>query len=124
MYPPIFPAVNASSAVRALLKTGSGPLRFFQFGYNDDQPQTYPYAVWQRVGGAPENYLGDVPEIDNYTIQVDIYGKSADSVRQVAAAVRDSIESVSHITSWLGESRDPDTKNFRFTFVSDWWTPR
>lgn len=124
MYPPIYPAVAASPACVALLKSGTGPIRFYQFGVNEEQPQTYPYAVWQRVGGLPENYLGQTPDIDTFTVQVDVYAKSADQARTVATALRDAIEPVAHITGWFGESRDPDTKNYRFTFQTDWWTPR
>jgi len=124
VYPPIYPAVAASPACVALLKSGTGPVRFYQFGINEEQPQTYPYAVWQRVGGLPENYLGQTPDIDSFTVQVDVYAKSADQARTVATALRDAIESVAHITGWFGESRDPDTKNYRFTFQTDWWTSR
>lgn len=124
MYPPIYPAVAASPACVALLKSGTGPIRFYQFGINEEQPQTYPYAVWQRVGGVPENYLGQTPDIDTFAVQVDVYAKSADQARTVATALRDAIEPVAHITGWFGESRDPDTKNYRFTFQTDWWTPR
>jgi hypothetical protein len=124
VYPPIYPAVASSPACVALLKSGTGPIRFYQFGINEEQPQTYPYAVWQRVGGLPENYLGQTPDIDSFTVQVDVYAKSADQARTVATALRDAIEPVAHVTGWFGESRDPDTKNYRFTFQTDWWTPR
>lgn len=124
MYPPLYPAVAASSACVALLKAGNGPVRFYQFGMSDSQPTVKPYAVWQRVFGAPENYLGQMPDIDSYTLQVDAYATSADQVRTVAAALRDALEPVGHITNWLGESRDPETKNYRFTFQMDVWTPR
>lgn len=124
MFPPIYPAVAASTACVALLKSGTGPIRFYQFGINQEQPQTYPYAVWQRVGGAPENYLAGRPDIDSFTVQIDVYAKSADQARTVAAAIRDAIEGASYITAWLGESRDPDTLNYRFSFQSDWFTNR
>ena len=122
MYPPIFPIVAASSAAKALI--GSNPVRFYQFGFNDTQPPQKPYAVWQRVGGSPENYVDKVPDIDSFSVQIDVYASSADQARAVAATLRDAIEPVAHITSWLGESRDPDTGNYRFTFISDWWTNR
>ena len=83
-----------------------------------------PYGVWQRIFGSPENYLGDTPDMDSFTVQIDVYASSADSARTVAAALRDAIEPVAHITSWLGESVDPDTKNNRFSFQADFWTPR
>lgn len=123
MFPAIFPAVDASSACRALLRAPGGPTRFYQFGFAGEAPQK-PYAVWQRAGGTPENYLGDLPDIDSLSIQVDVYAGSADSARAVALTLRDAIEPVAHITAWLGESVDPDTKNARFTFLCDFWTPR
>lgn len=127
MYPPIFPAVAASPAVKAII--GSSPVRFWQFGQNDDQPFQYPYAVWQRNSGAPENYLSQSPDMDSYTIQIDCYASGATpqgaaTVRNLAQAIRDAIEGSCHITSWLGESRDPTTKSYRFTFLCDWWVPR
>jgi len=125
LYPPIFPAIAASSAVKALI--GANPVRFYQFGMAP-QNVVKPYAVWQRVFGAPENYLGDVPDIDSLTLQIDVYAtdapSGAETVRNVAIAIRDAIEPVCYITSWLGESIDPDTKNHRFSFQSDWLVPR
>lgn len=128
LYPPIFPLINASPAVKAII--GANPVRFWQFGQNDDQPAVYPYAVWQRSSGAPENNLSSAPDMDGYTIQIDAYAASgpngAATVRNLAAAIRDAIEqpNAAHITSWLGESRDPDTKAYRFTMLVDFFTPR
>jgi hypothetical protein len=123
MFPPIFPAVDASPAVRALLRSGSGPTRFYQFGLAPQDP-VRPYAVWQRVFGSPQNYLGDLPDIDSFTVQVDVYASSADQVRAVAMTLRDAIEPVAHITSWNGETVDIPTKTYRFSFDCDWWVPR
>jgi hypothetical protein len=123
MFPPIYPAIAASSACVALLKSGGGELRFYQFGRAPQNVQK-PYAVWQRVFGTPANYLGQVPDSDNFTLQVDIYAGSADSARTVAAAIRDAIEPVSYITNWLGESVDPDTGNNRFSLQSEWIVER
>lgn len=115
----------------ALLKTGGGPIRFYQFGQNTHQPAVYPYAVWQRVFGSPFNYLGDVPDADAFTVQVDCYEAStniggADKVRQIAAAIRDAIEvpMAGYITNWLGESRDPDTQSYRMSFQVDFIVAR
>lgn len=121
MYPPIFPTVAASTAVKALI--GSNPVRCYQFGLAP-QDVTKPYVVWQRVFGSPENYMNQTPDMDSFTVQMDVYATSGDSARTVAAALRDAIEPVAHITSWLGESIDPDTKNYRFSFQTDWWVAR
>lgn len=123
MWPPIFPAVAASPAAVALLKQGNGPLRFYQFGLAPQGVQK-PYAVWQRTFGTPENYLGDLPDQDSFTLQVDVYAGSADSARSVAVALRDAIEPVAYITEWLGESVDRITGSNRFTFQTEFLVPR
>lgn len=127
MTPPIFATVNVP-AVQALLKTGNGPLRFYAWG-QAPQGVAYPYAVWRFAAGIPENYLGDRPDIDSQTLQVDVYAADTDAqgaskVRQIAVAMRHELETVSHITSWGREDRDPDTRAYTFTFDVDFWTPR
>lgn len=125
MYPPIFAAVNVP-AVQALLKSGSNPLRFYLFGMAPQGVQ-YPYAVWRLVSGAPENYLADRPDIDGSSVQVDVYAspsQGASVARQVAQALAYAIEGHAYVTSWLGESIDPDTKNYTSSFQADWLTPR
>lgn len=122
MYPPIFPLINASSAVKALI--GSNPVRFYQWG-KAPQNVTKPYAVWRIASGDPENFINERPKTDNFTVQVDIYESPSnkngtEKVRSIAAAIRDAIEEDCYITSWLGESRDPDTQNFHFAFQCDW----
>lgn len=123
MYPPIFPPVKASSACRALLQGGTGEMRFYQFGLAPQNVQK-PYAVWQRVFGQPYNHMNEVPNTDTFTLQVDIYADSAESSRNVAVAIRDAVEPLAYITNWLNESRDPETKNFRFGFQVDWIVER
>ena len=122
MYPPIFAAVNIP-IVQAVLKTGTGPLRFYLFGMAPQNVQK-PYAVWQTAYGSPENYLNQVPDVDSFGVQVDVYADSADSARTVAKALRDAIEPHAHITSWRGDSIDPDTKNYRFSFDCNWIVSR
>lgn len=121
MYPPIFAVLNASAAVKALI--GSGPVRAYPFG---DAPQdvALPYVVWQTVSGSPENYINQVPDIDLFSLQVDVYAASSASARSVAAAVRDAVEPSAHIVAWRGEGRDPDTKHYRYSFDVDWFVHR
>lgn len=118
MYPPIFDTVN-TPAVRAVLKSGNDPLRFYLFGQAHQNVQK-PYAVWQTAYGSPENYLNQVPDVDSFGVQVDVYADNATSARTVAQALRDAIEPKAHITSWRGDSIDPDTQNYRFSFDCDW----
>lgn len=128
MYPPIFERIKNSPACVALLKSGTGEIRFYQFGLAPQNVQK-PYAVWRRVFGQPANYMGDVPDMDSFTIQIDCYASpdnanGATQVRNIAVAIRDAIEPVSYITNWLGESIDPETKNYAFRFQNDWFVER
>ena len=121
MYPPIFATCVAEAGVTALL--GTVPTRLYLFG---EAPQNVakPYAVWQTITGSPENYIGTLPDIDSYVIQIDVYADSASSSRAVAEAIRDAVEPAAHVTSWGAEDRDPSTNNYRLNFTIDWWVAR
>lgn len=121
MFAPVLAIATASSQVTGLL--GSNPTRLYLFG---EAPQNVarPYAVWQSVSGWPENYLGRLPDADNYTIQIDVYADTVSSARAVAEALRDAFEPVAHVVSWRGESKDRDTNHFRYSFDLAWIVPR
>lgn len=121
MYPPIFEIASADASVKTAL--GENPTRFFPFGQATDGT-TQTYAVWQVVGGAPENYLSNRPVIDLFRIQIDVYGDSASEVRTAAMALRNVLEGHAHVVSWRGESRDPQTGRYRSSFDMDFWTNR
>lgn len=126
MTPPVFQIVESSVAVRAIFKDGSGPLRVFPFG-QAPQGTALPYAVWSFAGGSPENYLGQTPDVDQFSVRMDVYAlpsQGSSVLRAATQALRDAIEPAAHIVSWLGESTDPETKNLRFSFVADWWVNR
>lgn len=117
----IFETCATDPAVTALL--GTSPVRLFPFGMAP-AGVIKPYAVWQQVGGQPDNYLSGVPDIDSMTLQVDAYATTSASARAVAAALRDAIEPVAHVVAWRGESRDAETGNYRVSFDVDWFIPR
>lgn len=118
MTPPIFQICSQAPAVTALLGSGAA-LRLYSFG-EAPQDVAKPYAVWQLVSGEPENYLAARPDADHLTVQVDVYGTTGTSVRQVRDAIRDAIELRAYVTRWGGEARDPSTKNYRISFDVDW----
>lgn len=125
MFPPIFSTCNVAG-VQALLKTGSGPLRLYAFG-SAPQDVAKPYAVWRQVFGSPENYLGDTPDMDSFGVQIDVYALPSQGgtvARDVAKALRDAIEPHAYITAWRGESRDPETQNFVYSFDTEWLVDR
>lgn len=121
MYPPIFSTCYADSGVQGYL--GSDPMRLYLFGEAPENA-VKPYAVWQNVGGTPENYIDRSPDVDSWTIQVDVYSDTGSSVRDTAMAIRDAIEPMAHITSWVGDNKEPDTFDYRFTFLVDWFADR
>lgn len=118
--PPIYELAAAASPVVALL---GSPIRFYPFGIADENTPR-PYAVWQLISGQPENFLAGRPDLDGFSVQVDVYGKTPQTTRPVRDALRDAFEPAAYVTSWNGESRDPDTKDFRISFTADFQTPR
>lgn len=121
MYPPVFATLKNNTAVAALL--GGNPFRVFVPG---EAPQSVEsaYLVWQVIGGQPENYVGDSPDTDTHTVQMDVYAAQLSDARAVAKAVRDAIEPVAYVTGWLGESRESDTRLYRVSFQVDWISDR
>lgn len=121
MIPPIFPLCIASTPVR--LAFGEAPTRVYPFGLIE-KPPALPYAVWQTVGGSPENYLAQRPDVDALTTQVDVYAKDEESLVQGATALRDAFEPRGYITRWGSQVLDPETKLLRLSFDVDWLVPR
>ncbi|WP_459061855.1 tail completion protein gp17 [Stenotrophomonas sp. PSU-St15] len=121
MIPPIFPLCIASTAVR--LAFGDAPTRVYPFGLIE-KPPALPYAVWQTVGGSPENYLAQRPDVDALTTQVDVYAKDEASLVEGATALRDAFEPRGYITRWGSQVLDPETKLLRLSFDVDWLVPR
>lgn len=121
MIAPIFSVCAASQAVKELL--GTNPVRLYPFGMQDDNI-VYPYAVWQNIGGSPENYLNQRPDADHYSLQVDVYGDTAVDVIAVARALRDAIEGKAYISRWGEQSRNDSTMKYRYSFDVDWITTR
>lgn len=121
MYPPIFEICSADSDVQTNI--GVSPCRLYPFGEAPENV-SMPYVVWQVVGGSPENCISSSPDMDSWSLQVDVYGLTGKSVRDVAQALRNAIESYAHITRWGEQGRDMDTKSYRYSFDVDWWVDR
>ena len=120
MKAPIFEICVADTSVQGLLGT---PLRLYSFG-EAEQDVKLPYAVWQVIYGSPENYLNQSPDVDGYGLQVDVYGPTDTSVRQVVDAMAAALELHAHIVGWNGETRDVLTRRWRSTFTIDFLVPR
>ena len=123
MTPPIFVLCSADTTLQGLLTSGAGHFKLYPFGEAPELTDD-PYVVWQVIDGSPENYISNVPDIDAYTIQVDVYADEASESRAIAAAIQNVIESVAHVTRYNGEWRDPDTRAYRCSFSVDWFVDR
>lgn len=121
MYAPIFSICSKDSEVLSLL--GSNPVRLFAFG---DAPQNVekPYAVWQTVSGLPSTFINEIPDIDSFIIQVDVYAETESTARASAKAIRDAVEPYANITAWRGEFTDPTTLLRRYSFDITWFVNR
>jgi hypothetical protein len=112
MTPAVFAIVAASSACRAVL--GSPPnMRFYPFG---EAPQDKPpvYAVWQMPFSTPENYLGQVPDVDDSRVQIDVYGATQASTDAAALAIRDAVQEHANMVNSVQRPRDPLTRNYGY----------
>ncbi len=117
MYPPIFVLCAADPGVTALL--GASPTRLYLFGMAP-KDVLKPYAVWQQISGAPDNYLSGRPDVDQHGLQIDVYADTAKVATDVATALQRAIELECYITGYNGESRDPVTMNYRSSFNIAW----
>lgn len=122
MFPNIFQYVAASDPVKALI--GTSPVRFWPFSMAPQKGQpgyAVPYAVWQSPYGTPENYLNQLPDIDNLAAQIDIYALTVDSARASAIAIRNAVEPYGHVVSYNGEEKDSATGLYRVGFTVEFW---
>lgn len=117
MIPPIYPRVAAN-----VTSLGS-PVRFYPFGQATQQTPK-PYAVYQIITGTPENYLGQLPDIDNAIVQVDVYADTASQASSVADDIRDAVEPVAHMTGLGITGKDPQTQLYRYRMDFSYWVPR
>lgn len=120
MHPPIFEVCSADAGVKAVLGT---PCRLYPFGLAPQNP-VKPYAVWQTVGGSPENYLAGRPDTERHALQIDVYASSASQARAALVAIERAVELSCYVTRYGGESRDMETKNYRSSMDVDWHTYR
>ncbi|MBZ5489144.1 DUF3168 domain-containing protein [Halomonas aquamarina] len=115
--PPLFRVCAANAGVTALL--GVNPTRLFPFGGAPENVPK-PYAVYQVLNGVPENYLAEPPDVDDWSIQVDIYATTVSDVNAVLAALRRAIEPHAYITRLGGTGTEPNTQLKTTSFDVSW----
>jgi hypothetical protein len=121
MNPTLFTILKATPAVTALL--GTPILRVFPWG-RAPQNVVKPYATYGVFNGNPENYLGQVPDMDNAGTQLNIWAESAASCDACFNAVRDALEPHAHMTNYATPDLDADTNLYSARMEFDFWEPR
>lgn len=121
MNPPIFPLILADTACKAIL--GENPTRFYPWG-RVPQNSKKPYAVYTVYNAIPENYLGDLPDIDNKGTQVNIYADRPDDIDTAYTAIRNALEPHAHMTSFSSFDPDNQTDLYNMRMEFDFWDPR
>jgi len=130
MFPPIFTTLQASATVRSIF--GARP-RVYRQGEapqlpppkaGQSQADVKPYATWLLVSGIPENQLSGTPGHDRAGVQIDVYARDDAECVQAAQAIRDQMETVTHMTALRGLPRDADTRLYRISMDFDYWLPR
>ena len=121
MLPPIFQALKASSAVKAIV--GNNPPRVYRHGKvpdaTPDRPIRDPFVTWFMVAGVPENNLSDPPPCDRATVQVDCWHPTDAGVETLATAVRDALEVIGVLTSAPIDDFETETKLYRMSLQVD-----
>lgn len=107
---------------QVLLWLGDPP-RIFPFG-EAMQGTPAPYVVWSEIGGRPQNCLAGRPDIDDYRLQIDVYGDDAANVRAIRDVIIHAVELDCHVTGFNGEFRDRDTREYRSSFNLNWFVNR
>lgn len=91
---------------------------FYPFG---DAPTSapLPYATHQLVGGSSENYLKCTPDMDEFSVQIDVWAKTAYGAQDAARTIRNALEPEYHLSYMGGSIRDAETKLYRYTMRFD-----
>lgn len=124
MLPPVFTLLKASSDVRAIV--GSNPPRIYRHGHApqrpDNLPLDQPYITWLVVVGTPNNNISESPPADRMTVQVDCWHQRDAGIEVLATAARNALEVAGHMTSFLGDTFEPETKLYRMSMQFDIFT--
>lgn len=87
-------------------------------------PVPPPYVVWSIVAAIPENNLSELPDTDNARIQIDCYSDSQPQARAMAQATQAAIEAVTHVIFGPTETKEDDTKLWRWSMDASFWNSR
>lgn len=122
MAPPLFPIISQDQAVKDFF--GENPIRVWPFNEAQECKRPTPYATWQLIYGNPLNSLACVPDTDYFGVQIDVFGATVQEARDGGKVLRNALQNDAYVVSWNGESRDLETRNYRYSFDVDFHTQR
>lgn len=122
MKPALHTVLAAANGVKALIGTPPA-MRLYPFG-QANQNTAKPYVTWQTITGLPANYIGQLPDIDEYRVQVDVWAATEASSYAVAEAIRDAVEPHAMMINSGGTFRDPETTGYRYLLEFQFFHPR
>ncbi len=118
----MFNVLKNNVPVKLLL--GSNPLRVYPYSRAPQNPRK-PYATYGVVNANPENYLGQVPDIDNAQVQIDVYADTASQLESCFTAIRDALEPVAHMINYSDSNGvDESTSLYTVRMEFDFWEER
>lgn len=115
----LFSILKATPTVTGLL---GNPPRVYPFG-RAPQNAILPYAVY-TVEGLPENYLGQVPDIDRADVEVTVYADKPSVAEECFEAIRDAVEPHAHMTSNGDIDRESATDRYAIRMTFTFWQGR
>lgn len=121
MNPKLFEILNNNVQVK--LNLGANPLRIYPWG-RAPQDVRKPYAVYAVYSGTPENYLGNLPDIDNKGTQINIYAEDHLELEGCFIAIRNALEPHAHMTNFSSPDREPNTDLYTARMEFDFWDAR
>jgi predicted phosphoadenosine phosphosulfate sulfurtransferase len=126
MLPPVYNLLKATATITNVV--GTNPPRIYAHGEAPGQVVNPPtgnpklaYITWLLVSGVPENNLSDPSPVGRQSVQIDCWHETGAGINSLAEAVRDQLETVTHITSYRNMPRDPETRRYRISIDADFW---
>jgi len=110
MHAPLFELCKDELSLQAHL--GVNPFRLYPFG-NAPRNSVAPYAVWQRIGGAPEIALNGQLAYEQTDIQLDIYARDLKQTRLISQIFFNRLYNNAQIVRYGFEAFEPEVKLWR-----------
>lgn len=119
--PSIFNTIKNTPGVTTYI--GTNPTRFYPWSSAPQNP-TKPYVTYGVFNGNPENYVTNVPDIDNMGTQVDIWSDDPEECADIFTALRTALEPLGHMINFQSITRDAETQLYNIRMEFDFWESR